>query len=156
MFKLFRMPNGGSVHPAAMLPLVMIGLRRGPKWGFLGCTVYGILDFMIDGGMALNVWSILLDYVVAYGMLGVAGFFRGRSWGIWAAIPVAVFCRFVPTFISGVTIWADYTSSSWSEVWLFSLSYNGVYLVIEMALMFILAFVLRYAMPRLLEPVNRA
>lgn len=150
--KLFTMPNGGSVHPAAMLPLILIGLRRGPKWGFLGCVAYGILDFMLDGGFALNLWSILLDYLLAYGALGVAGFFRGKKYGIWIAMPVAVFARFIFVFLSGVTVWADYTTSSWADVWLFSLGYQASYLLPELVLMYVLALAMRMAWPRLLNP----
>lgn len=152
MFKLFRMPNGGSVHPAAMLPLVLIGLRHGPKWGFLGCTVYGILDFMLDGGFAINIWSILLDYVVAYGVLGVAGFYKGKSWGIWAAIPTAIFARFCCLFISGMTIWVDYTSMTFAEAAVYSAGYNAGYLAAEMGLMFVLAFALRVVLPKYINP----
>ena len=150
--KLFTMPNGGSVTPAAMLPLIIIGLRRGPKWGFLGCIVYGILDFMLDGGFALNLWSILLDYLLAYGALGVSGFFKGKKNGVWIAMPVAVAARFVFVFLSGVTVWADYTASSFGDIWLFSLTYQASYLLPELALMYVIAFAMRMAWPRLLNP----
>ncbi len=150
--KLFTMPNGGSVTPAAMLPLVLIGLRRGPKWGFLGCFAYGILDFMLDGGFALNIWSILLDYLLAYGAMGVAGFFKGKKNAIWVGIPVAVLARFVFVFLSGVTVWADYTSSSFGEVWWYSLTYQASYLLPELVLMIIIAAAMRKFWPRLLDP----
>ncbi len=150
--KLFTMPNGGSVTPAAMLPLILIGLRRGPKWGFLGCITYGILDFMLDGGFALNIWSILLDYLLAYGAMGVSGFFKGKKNGVWIGMPVAVLARFVFVFLSGVTVWADYTASSFADVWLYSLGYQASYLLPELVLMYVIAFVMRMAWPRLLNP----
>ena len=143
MFKLWRMPQGGSVHPASMLPLVFIGLRHGPKWGFFGCTVYGILDFLLDGGFSLHIASIFLDYVLAYGAMGVAGFFKDKKWGIWAAMPVAVAARFVFLFLSGVTVWSVYAPDPafWSVV-KYSAGYNGTFLAVELGLMFALAIAL--------------
>lgn len=148
MFKFFRMPQGGSVHAVSMLPLVFIGLRRGPKWGFFGCTVYGILHFLLDGGFALNVASIFLDYIFAYAAIGVAGFFRGKKNGIWFAMPAAVFSRFIFLFIAGVTIWKDYAGET--PVVLYSIIYNGPFLLAELVLMYVVALALKPALPRLL------
>ena len=151
--KLWQLPNGGSVHPASMLPLCLIGLRRGKKWGFLGCFAFGIIDFLFDGGLALNIWSILLDYLAAYAMLGVTGFFCGkRMLGIWVGMPLAVLARFVCHFVTGVTIWAEYMPAEWSHVWLYSAVYNGSFLVIELALMMVISFALKAFWPRLLNP----
>ena len=134
-----------------MLPLLLIGLRRGVRWGFLGCLSYGILDFMLDGGFSLNIASIFLDYLLSYAVLGAAGFFQGKKGGIWIAIPVCVLLRFCCLFLSGITIWADYTSAGWADIWIYSAGYNGAYLLVEMGLMYLFSMLLRPALPRLLS-----
>ena len=67
-------------------------------------------------------------------------------------MPVAVAARFVFVFLSGVTVWADYTASSFGDIWLFSLTYQASYLLPELALMYVIAFAMRMAWPRLLNP----
>lgn len=150
--KFWELPNGGAVHPAAMLPLCLIGLRRGPKWGFLGCFAYGIIDFMYDGGFAINAWSIILDYLLAYTMLGITGFFCGKMLGVWVGMPLAVLARFICHFIAGITIWAEYMPEEWSNLWLYSAAYNGSFLAIELVLMMIIAAALKAFWPKLLNP----
>ena len=146
---IWEMPQGGSITAVSMLPLVILGLRRGPKWSFASCLVYGAIQFVIGKQFSVHILSILFDYVFAFGMLGVAGFFRGRSWGIWAAIPAAFFGRFVCHFISGVIVWASYAPEG-MPVWLYSILYNGGYMGVELILTLAVAAVLRLSLPRLL------
>ncbi len=148
--KLFKMPLGGSVHPAAMLPLVLIGLRHGPKWGFVGYFAYSLLHMVIGGLEGLTLWSVLLDYVLAYTFIGLTGLFKGKKNGLWYAMPVAAAVRFVFSYIAGVTIWAEYTPEGWNP-WIYSLAYQMAYLLPELALMFLVAFAMRLAWPRILD-----
>ena len=150
LIKLFEMPYGGSVTAVSMFPLILIGLRRGPKWGFAGCFVFGLVDYVLGTKYGFSLISLLCDYIFAWTAMGVAGFFKGKSWGIWAAIPIACYARFVFTFISGVTVWAEYAPEG-MPVSLYSVLYNGGYIGAEMLLMFVVAFVLKAALPRLLQ-----
>jgi len=82
--------------------------------------------------------------------MGVAGCFKNKSWGVWAAIPTACLARFAFTFISGVTVWAEYAPEG-MPVALYSVLYNGGYIGAEMLLIFVVAFVLKAALPRILK-----
>ncbi len=150
LITLYTLPNGGSVTAVCMLPLVIIGLRRGPVWSFAGCFVFGLIDYILGTKYGFSLISLLCDYIFAWSAIGVAGFFRGKKWGIWAAIPSACLGRLLFTFISGVTVWAEYAPEG-MPVALYSLTYNASYIGIEMILMFVVAFILKTSLPRLLS-----
>lgn len=130
-------PNGGSVTPVSMLFILVIGIRRGPVWGVGGALAYSLLQ-MLQGGISQPptqtafdyVLVILLDYVIAFTVLGLSGFFSKKKNGILYAGPVCLFLRFLCHFVSGIIVW-----SSWvRDDVLFSLSYNGSYMGVELLL----------------------
>ena len=74
MIPFMDMPQGGSVS-LTMLPLLVIAFRNGTKWGVIGGVTYSILNLLLDG--ELYHWSsIFLDYLFAFGVIGLAGLFR--------------------------------------------------------------------------------
>lgn len=80
--KLFEMPNSGSITLLSMLPVIIIAYRFGIKWGLFTAGTYGLLQLLAgtNGLKALSISGlisvILLDYLVAFGVLGLAGAFR--------------------------------------------------------------------------------
>ena len=128
--KVFDALQGGAVTAASMLPVVVFALRWGPAWGFGGAFVYGMLQYVLgDGFHAINWQSLVGDYLVAFGVLGVAGFFKGFKWGIFFAMPAAGAARFLVHFVVGATVWAEYMPPDFSSPWLYSLFYNGAYML---------------------------
>ena len=130
---------GGSVTPASMLPILMIGMRRGPVWGLGGALVYSGLQ-MLQGFQAPPAASvlnfalvILLDYVGAFTVLGAAGFFSKKKNGILYAVPLCLTLRFLCHFTSGIIIWGQFAWEGF-PVWLYSFCYNGIYMGIELIL----------------------
>ena len=84
--KLFTLPNGGSVD-LAMIPIFIFALRWGVGWGLLEGFLFGLLQMLIDGAVAWGWQSLLLDYLVAFTPLGLAGLvqeslFSGDSRGM--------------------------------------------------------------------------
>ena len=75
MPKLWEMPWGGSVV-LAMVPLILYSVRWGLGSGLAACFVFGVLQFMFDGGFAIGWQSILGDYLIAFTALGFAGLFH--------------------------------------------------------------------------------
>lgn len=71
-FRLYRMPQGGSVTPASMLPLMLFAAAYGVAPGLLAGLAYGVLQYL-QGGWFLNVWQFSLDYLLAFAALGLAG-----------------------------------------------------------------------------------
>ncbi len=134
-FKLFRLPNGGSIS-LEMLPIFVFALRWGVGPGLLTGFLYGLLQMFVDGAVAWGWQSMLLDYLVAFTPLGLAGLFRGRSWGVFVGSFVGAFARFVIHFISGITIYAilaptELFNITFTSPWMYSLVYNGSYMLIS-------------------------
>ena len=152
--KFLELPNGGSLAPA-MFPVLLFAVRWGWKDGLLGGLVLGILQFMFDGGFALGWQSILGDYLLAFTALGLAGVFRGRRWGIFAGTVLGCAGRFLVHYVVGATIWAEYMpeeflSMTMTSPWLYSLLYNGVYMLPNMVLALVIGALLYRPMGRYL------
>ena len=138
LLKVWEMPLGGSVTPLSMLPICLAGLMFGAKWGFGTAFVYSVLQLLTSSVFAWGltpvvlVVAILFDYIVAFSVLGVTGFFakRGKWWMI-LGIFIAILLRMVCHYITGVTIWKSSMPEDWNNVWLYSLAYNGAYMLPE-------------------------
>ena len=141
MVMLFHLPAGGSVTAFSMLPIMLIAYRYGTPWGLLIGSLYGVIQMML-GMSALSyatnalaaVCIILFDYVVAFGILGLCGLFRkikNQTLGFGAGVVISCLLRFLCHFATGVTVWADFTSTL-REVIIYSLTYNSSYMLPEM------------------------
>ena len=80
--KLYELPNGGSLTPA-MFPILLYALRFGLLKGLGAGFVFGLLQLIFDGAYAWGWQSMLLDYLLAFTPLGLAGLFKGKAWGIF-------------------------------------------------------------------------
>lgn len=152
--KLLELPNGGSLTPA-MFPILLFAVRWGLKDGLLGGFVFGVLQFMFDGGFALGWQSILGDYLVAYTVLGLAGLFRGKRWGIFAGTVLGCSARLLVHYVVGATIWAEYMPDEFFNMtmttpWIYSLLYNASYMLPNMVLALVIAAVLYVPMKQYL------
>lgn len=165
LVKILKMPFGGSVTLLSMLPCAMVSIVFGLKWGLAASFVesviqlaFGItMDGVLGWGLtpASLIGTILLDYIVAYTVIGLAGMFRNKGYaGICAGTGLAVFLRFVSHLISGAVIFANLESfvafgASWvGRPWFYSLCYNGAYMLPEMITTMIAAAIL-FRMPQI-------
>lgn len=145
--KLFELPQGGSVC-IGMLPIFLYCVRWGLKDGLLCSLAYGILQLIFDGAYAWGWTSMLLDYVVAFTVLGFAGLFVRQKGGVFVGTVVGCVLRFIVHFISGVTIYRIYEpvelfNTTFANPYLYSAAYNGSYVAIDMALCLVI-FALLY------------
>ena len=142
-----NMPNGGSVT-LAMFPILFYAHRWGLGQGLLMGFAYGLLDMLLDGGYAWGWQSILLDYLVAYTALGVGGLFKGKSWGIFPGIALGCAARFLVHHLSGITIYKILVPTEvtgfgvFSNPHVYSLVYNGVYMIPNTVIALVLAGIL--------------
>ena len=147
MLKLWEMPWGGSIT-LGMLPIFLFAVRWGTRWGLVAGFAYGLLQVMFDGGFAISWQSILGDYLVAFTPLGLAGLFRGKAWGIFPGTVLGCAVRFLVHFISGITIYRIYEPKNipgfgtFDNANLYSLVYNGSYMLPNMLLALAIAAVL--------------
>ncbi len=132
--------QGGSVTIASMVPIILVGIMFGTKWGLLSSLTYALLQMMFGfyppptQTFLSFVLVIFLDYIVAFGGLGLSGIIYnlfGRkplSAGI-AAFTVTLL-RYVCHILSGILIWGVYAGEGQS-VFSYSLIYNGTYMIPE-------------------------
>ena len=151
-FRLYRFPQGGSVD-FAMVPILIYCLRWGPAWSLSCCFVNGVLQFFLGGGIALSWQSMLLDYLVAFTPLGLAGLFRGKSWGLFAGTLAGCLARFAIHYISGVTVYkilapTEFLNWTFSSPALYSLVYNGSYMLPNTIITLLISVVLYVPLKR--------
>ena len=119
----FSLPQGGSIN-LGMVPIFWLTLRRGWKIGMSAGAVFGLVDLVIEPFVVHPV-QFILDYPLAFGLLGLAGFFE--RWPV-VGVVVGVAGRFVSHFVSGVIYFAEFAPQGMSPI-IYSAIYNGTYLV---------------------------
>lgn len=135
LLKPFELPQGGSIS-LEMLPLFLFIARWGTGSSLVCCFAFGILQVFVQSAVSYGWVSILLDYIVAFGVMGLGGVAKGR---IYLSSVLASLARFVVHFISGVTVYrilvpTQLFNTTFTNPWLYSLVYNGSYVVIDLAL----------------------
>ena len=144
--RIVKFPWGGAITVLSMLPIIVFALRYGVKRGLAVSFVYAIVQLgqgiLFDGllGWGLSVpmliACIFLDYLGAFTILGLAGMFGNKSWGgIIGGTVIAMLLRLLLHFLSGVVIfhsagmlWEGFATEN---TWLYSLVYNGAYMLPE-------------------------
>ncbi|MBR5226167.1 MAG: energy-coupled thiamine transporter ThiT [Clostridia bacterium] len=138
--KLYEMPQGGSVTLASMLPIFMFAYAYGVAPGLMIGFAYGLLQF-VQGGWFVHPMQFLLDYPLAFAMLGFAGVSKKLpdNWGMIPGILLGVLLRFFCAFLTGVFFWGD--GAGEQNVLVYSAVYNGTYLIPETAICLALSMV---------------
>ena len=124
---------GGSVD-AVMVPLLVFASEKGAGWGIAEGLLFGTMKFFLGGGVAVNWQSMLLDYSLAYGAVGLGGLFARKRHSLIKGAVFGSLCRFGIHFLSGVTVYAQYMPDVFMERTmtspaLYSLLYNGSYML---------------------------
>lgn len=132
--------QGGSVTLASMVPIIAASILFGSKWGLCTSLAYALIQMMFGfypppTQTLLNfVLVILLDYIFAFGVLGLAGFFYSLSGGRAFSAAFSGFAvtllRYICHIISGILIWGVYAPEG-QTVFIYSLIYNGTYMIPE-------------------------
>jgi len=133
----FRLPQGGSIN-LGMVPILWLALRRGWKIGVFGGTLFGLSELMIDP-FVVHPAQLILDYPLAFAVLGFAGFFQKYP---IAGIVVGITGRFISHFISGVIYFPDYAPEGVSPI-VYSALYNATYLIPSMVICAVLVILLQ-------------
>lgn len=124
--RLWKMPNGGSVTAASMLPILLFSYIYGMRKGLLAAIAFGVLQF-IQEPVFLNWVQFVLDYLLGFGVLAIAGAFR-RS--LYPGMGLACLARFFCSFLSGAIFFGEYAPAGQSA-WVYSLGYNASYMLPE-------------------------
>lgn len=151
--RLYRFSFGGSITLLSMLPIALFALAQGPSRGIIAGCAYGLLQLLQDFYVA-HPLQLLLDYPVAFALLGLAGLARclPRRIQIPAAVLIAAFGRYLAHVISGAVFFGSYAAPGQSAL-AYSLIYNLGYMGPDAALCLIAAFA--PVTRRLLEQIPR-
>ena len=142
------LPFGGGVTIASMLPIILISHRWGWKWGIPTAFVYSCIQLLLgldNVGYADSFWTalviILLDYIIAFTVLGLSGCFDlvlGKTRASLATgIAVTLVLRFLCHLVVGAVIWGVWMPESFMNMtmtnpWVYSFLYNGWYMLAEL------------------------
>lgn len=142
---VYEMPFGGSVTLASMLPILLIGVKFGYKWGMGASTVYmfiQLLQALIKGnvfiycvGAGAVLICVLFDYVVPFCILGLSAFAKPKEKlnvvKVCITFSVLIIIRFLCHFITGIVIWGQWAPEGMGK-FIYSLIYNGQYMLPEL------------------------
>ena len=121
--RLFRLPMGGAVTLFSMLIVTLIGYWYGPAVGLMAAVAYGLLQMIFDT-YVVSLPQVLLDYPLAFGALGLSGFFSEKKNGLVIGYLVAITGRFLFSVLSGVVFFGMYAPEGMSPL-AYSVAYNG-------------------------------
>lgn len=148
--RVYKLPQGGSITAGSLVPIFYIALRWGGRWGVLSGIIAGIVNYIFEPVFVHPVQA-LLDYPVAFGLLGASGFFQ-RSPVL--GIIIGGLGRFLAHFVSGVVFFASFAPEGTSPA-VYSAVYNGSYMLPEIVISIILTLLVVRAMARV-RPVQPA
>ena len=187
-----EMPLGGQITLVSMLPVVLISYRHGMRWGFVAAFAYALLEMALgaktvsaaflpgyfgDGAMIWNALLMcLLDYLLAFTVLGLGGIFRDRLQNRGAALVcgsvVALSARYLCHILSGYILFSGYAEWYFTQEgfpgWgaqlveslnptvlgiVYSVVYNGVFMIPEIVFTAIAALVIA-RIPKIVEKIS--
>ena len=121
--RLFRLPMGGAITLFSMLFVTLIGYWYGSAVGLMAGVAYGLLQMIFDT-YVVSLPQVLLDYPLAFGALGLSGFFSEKKNGLIIGYLVAITGRFLFSVLSGVVFFGMYAPEGMSPL-VYSAVYNG-------------------------------
>ncbi|MBO5033212.1 MAG: energy-coupled thiamine transporter ThiT [Lachnospiraceae bacterium] len=130
--KLFHFPTGGSITLLSMLVICLPGYFYGLGAGLMTGLAYGVLQLLIDPYVLYPI-QLIVDYLLAFGALGLSGLFAGSGNGLLKGYVTAVLGRYVFAVISGWIFFGAYAWQGWAPL-PYSLVYNAIYIFSEAAI----------------------
>ncbi len=130
--------NGGGIT-IAMVPIIFVSFRHGYIWGTITAFAYSLLQIVMGwyappaNTIISFILCVLLDYVLAFTVLGTAvffaKFFKNRIIGYGVGAFAVCMFRFVCSFLSGAILWGQYITWGFENVWAYSFVYNISYML---------------------------
>lgn len=144
MIPIINMPYGGSVTAVSMLPIIIFAYRYGALKGLTVGFVYSVIQLLLGvsnlsyaTSFVAAVAIVMLDYIVAFSVLGLSGVLRekmgNQSMELAVSALVVSILRYICHVITGCTVWAG-VSIPTSDGLVYSLGYNAAYMVPEMVI----------------------
>ncbi|MDF2906008.1 MAG: putative rane protein [Herbinix sp.] len=128
IFTVFNLPFGGSITLFRMFFICFIGYLYGTRSGILTGIACGFLDLILKPYVVHPV-QLLIDYPIAFGLLGMSGVFAKSKFGLVKGYILGVAGRYICHVLSGVIFFSMYAGTQ--NPMIYSLSYNATYIVPE-------------------------
>lgn len=152
IFKMVDMPYGGSVTIASMLPMIILAYRQGALWGLGSGLTYAVIQQLLGlntlsyvTGWQSVVAVILLDYIIAFTLVGLGGVFRkackSQRGALIAGASLVSALRYVCHVISGATVWKGLSIPDEAAL-IYSIGYNATYMIPETIILVAVAYYL--------------
>ena len=176
LIPFLNLPFGGGFTVASMLPVVIISYMYGMKWGFFSAAIYSVIQVVMDlylgkgstlialfmpnsedfMGIGAAIAILIIDYLVAYTLLGFGGAFRkmkNKTLALTLGVVLALSLRYLAHIVSGYIFygaWAEwfFTQDNFYAIggWIldtfsgeglaivYSIFYNGLYMIPEIVI----------------------
>ena len=184
LIPFLNLPFGGGFTVASMLPVVIISYMYGMKWGFFSAAIYSVIQIVMDlylgkgstimalfmpnsedfMGFGAAIAILIIDYLVAYTLLGFGGAFRkvikNKPLALTLGVILALSLRYIAHIVSGYIFygtWAEwffsqenfYAIGGWILehfsgnllAFIYSVFYNGLYMIPEIVITAVAALI---------------
>ena len=184
LIPFLNLPFGGGFTVASMLPVVIISYMYGMKWGFFSAAIYSVIQIVMDlylgkgstimalfmpnsedfMGFGAAIAILIIDYLVAYTLLGFGGAFRkvikNKALVLTLGVVLALSLRYIAHIVSGYIFygaWAEwffsqenfYAIGGWilehfsgnALAVIYSIFYNGLYMIPEIVITAVAALI---------------
>ena len=184
LIPFLNLPFGGGFTVASMLPIVIISYMYGMKWGFFSAAIYSVIQIVMDlylgkgstlialfmpnsedyMGLGAAIAILIIDYLVAYTLLGFGGAFRkvikNKTLALALGVVLALSLRYLAHIVSGYIFygaWAEwffsqdnfYAIGGWilekfsgnTLALIYSIFYNGLYMIPEIIITTVVALI---------------
>lgn len=129
LLKVFEFPFGGSITLLSMLFICLVGYFYGPATGLCVGVAYGALQLILDP-IVYYPLQVIMDYFLAFGALGLSGFFWKKKHGLLIGYLVGITGRWIFASLSGYIFWSEYAWDGWNAL-AYTVVYNGAYIYAE-------------------------
>ena len=155
LMKIWQFPWGGSITLGSMLPIVLVAVCHGTGNGIFTAFIFSCIQLFLSLGEVMSwgltkemlLGTMLLDYILPYTLIGLSGIFASKgNAGKICGTALAIFLRYVSHVLSGGVLWHS-AGMLWEGLnieneWLYSLAYNACYMLPEMLITVILAWLI--------------
>ncbi len=154
MIKFLNLPYGGSITLMSMLAATLCGYYCGPAKGVVACMALGLINFILEP-VIVHPAQVVLDYFLAFGMLGLSGLTANKKHGLSTGYIIGVCGRFLCSFLSGFIFFGSYAADYNMNAVAYSFIYNIIYIGTEAVITLIVINipVIRHTLERLKEQI---
>ncbi len=143
MIPIYQLPQGGRITLGSLVPIFVLSIRRGYKVGMLTGAIFGLLVYLIEPFFVHPI-QFILDYPLAFSLLGISGFIRGVP---AIGIIVGTTGRLLSHIVSGVVYFSSYAPKGMNP-WGYSVSYNSSVILPDAVLALLITIIILPRLPK--------